>query len=87
MSRHRDGWLASGGSWRDYLDSWAAQEGLHAGADVLAALDARFDRRSFALGPYVFADLADTSESDEQAAIDAGRIMATGIRYAGRLRA
>lgn len=37
-------------------------------------------------GPYFFADLADTAESQEQAAIDAGQIQATGIRYVGRLR-
>ena len=30
-------------------------------------------------GPYVFADLADTGEAEEQAAIDAGLIRAGGI--------
>jgi hypothetical protein len=33
-------------------------------------------------GPYFFADLADTSEAEEQTAIDAGQIQAIGIRYA-----
>jgi hypothetical protein len=33
-------------------------------------------------GPYFFADLADTSEAEERAAIDAGLIQASGIRYA-----
>jgi SAM-dependent methyltransferase len=43
-----------------------------------------FDRRLHVVGPYFFADLLDISEPDEQAAIDAGQIQATGIRYAGR---
>ena len=33
-------------------------------------------------GPYLFPDLADTSEAEEQAAIDVGQIRAGGIRYA-----
>ena len=33
-------------------------------------------------GPNYFADLADTSEAEEQAAIDAGLIRPGGIRYA-----
>jgi hypothetical protein len=45
-------------------------------------LDARFDRQLYVEGPYFFADLADTSEAEEQAAIDAGLIKAGGIRYA-----
>jgi hypothetical protein len=32
--------------------------------------------------PYSFPNLADTSEAEEQAAIDAGLIRAGGIRYA-----
>jgi hypothetical protein len=35
-------------------------------------------------GPYFFADLAATSEADEQAAIDADLIRANRIQYAGR---
>lgn len=35
-------------------------------------------------GPYFFADLAGTSEADEQAAIDSGQIQANRIRYTGR---
>jgi hypothetical protein len=31
-------------------------------------------------------DLADTTRADEQAAIDAGQIQATGIWYAGQRR-
>jgi hypothetical protein len=44
-------------------------------------LDERLERRLLSYGPYFFADLADTSEADEQRAIDAGRIRATRIDY------
>jgi hypothetical protein len=36
-----------------------------------------------ARGPYFFPDLAGTSDADERAAIDAGRIRATRIDYVG----
>ena len=48
----------------------------------MQGFDARFDRRLHAEGPYYFADLVDTSEAEEQAAIEAGLIQAGGIRYA-----
>ena len=57
-----------------------------AATGCVAGLDARFERTSCDYAPYFFADLADSSEEAEQAAIDAGEIRATGIRYAGRLR-
>jgi len=41
-------------------------------------------RRWCAFGPYFFADLADTTGTDEQAAIDRGDISANGIRYIGQ---
>jgi hypothetical protein len=82
MHRHRERWAASGQPWDAYLRSWAEQEGLHPGGAILRGLDARFDRRLSVEGPYFFADLADTSEAEEQAAIDAGLIQAGGIRYA-----
>ena len=47
-----------------------------------AGLDARFHRQLYAEGPYLFADLAATSEAEEQAAIDTDLIKAGGIRYA-----
>jgi hypothetical protein len=40
------------------------------------------NRQVYTEGPYFFPDLADTSEAEEQAAIDAGLIRAGGIRYA-----
>jgi hypothetical protein len=57
---------------------------MHIGEQMVRGLDACFHRRIFAVGPYFFADLADTGEADEQAAIDSGEIAATGIRYVGR---
>jgi SAM-dependent methyltransferase len=86
LHRRRDGWLASGESWPAYFQAWARQHGLHRSERILEGLDARFERTLCDYGPYFFADLGDGSEQAEQAAIDAGQIRATGIRYAGTLR-
>ena len=77
-------WRQSGLLWEDWLRSWAQAEKLHTGQDILNGLDGRFDRETLGYGPYFFADLAATSEADEQAAIDAGLIQANRIQYAGR---
>jgi SAM-dependent methyltransferase len=82
LHRHQERWAASGQPWDGYLRAWVEQEGLHPGEAIVRGLDARFDRRFCAEGPYFFANLADTSQAEEQAAIDAGRIQAMGIRYA-----
>ena len=79
---HRERWAVSGRPWDDYCRAWATEEGLHPGEDIMRGLDARFDRQLYEEAPYFFADLADTSEAEEQAAIDAGQIQAGGIRYA-----
>jgi SAM-dependent methyltransferase len=79
-------WRESGQSWDAYLRSWEQAEGLHAGQAILDELDARFDSRSTAYGPYFFPELAGTSEADEQAAIDSGLIQANRIQYVGRRR-
>jgi SAM-dependent methyltransferase len=84
LHKHQERWAASGQPWDDFLRAWAEQEGLHPGDAIVRGLDARFRRRFYAVGPYFFADLAGTSEAEEQAAIDAGRIRAVGIRYAAR---
>jgi SAM-dependent methyltransferase len=85
--RHRhDEWRASGLPWESYLRNLAAEEGMHAGEDIVTGLDARFDRQFLGDGPFFFADLAGVSEADEQAAIDAGQIQAGRIAYAGRRR-
>ncbi len=83
--RHRQAdWQQSGQSWDDYLRSWADAEGMHAGQDILNELEARFDSHPVTYGPFFFSDLADTTEADEQAAIDAGLIRANRIQYVGR---
>lgn len=86
LHRRRDEWAASGQDWDVYLRNWAQQEGLHSGQALLRLLDQHFDCQLLAHGPYFFANLADTSEADEQAAIDAGQIRANRIDYVGRLR-
>jgi SAM-dependent methyltransferase len=81
LHRHRERWTESGLSWRDYLLGWVAEEKLHRSEDIVRALDARFAQREMAYTPYFFSDLAGVSPAEEQAAIDAGEIAATGIRY------
>jgi SAM-dependent methyltransferase len=82
LHHHQERWVASGQPWDAYRRAWASQEGLHQGAAIVRGLDTRFRRRFHAEGPYFFADLAATTEAEEQAAIDAGEIRASGIRYA-----
>jgi SAM-dependent methyltransferase len=86
LQRRREEWAASGQSWEEYFEAWARREHLHNGEQILGALDLRFDRRLCDFGPYFFADLAGIAERDEQAAIEAGEIRATGIRYVGVVR-
>jgi SAM-dependent methyltransferase len=86
LYRHRDRWTDSGLPWQEYLRSWAAEEGLHTGEQILAGLDARFHRRLCTVGPYFFADLAGITQAEEQAAVDTGSIQANGIRYVGQPR-
>ena len=81
LHKHRQRWSASGKPWGGYLRDWAAEEGLHSSEDILGGLQTRFTRRNAADAPYLFADLADTTEAEEQAAIDAGQIQAIGIRF------
>ena len=85
--RHRyEEWRASGLPWQRYCEDWVAAEGMHASEDIVAGLDARFDRQYLGYGPFFFTDLAGVSEAEEQAAIDAGEIQANRIGYAGRRR-
>jgi SAM-dependent methyltransferase len=84
LHRRQAEWRESGQPWDACLRSWVHAEGLHAGQDILDELDARFDCQAAACGPYFFADLTGTSDTDEQAAIDSGLIQANRIQYAGR---
>ena len=82
LHKGQERWAASGQPWDAFLRSWATEEGLHPGEDIVRGLDARFHRQLYVAGPYFFPDLAATSEAEEQAAIDVDRIRAGGIRYA-----
>jgi SAM-dependent methyltransferase len=83
LHRRRGEWAASGHEWQDYLQAWATREGLHRSDDVVRLLDERFEGELLAPGPYFFPDLANTTDADEQAAIDAGQIQATRIEWVG----
>jgi SAM-dependent methyltransferase len=86
LQERHDHWRASGQPWDGYCRSWAQQEGLRAGQDILRELHDRFDSQLVSYGPHFFADLEGISEADEQEAIDAGQIQANRIYYAGRRR-
>jgi SAM-dependent methyltransferase len=86
LQHRHDQWRASGLPWDGYCRTWAEEEGLHAGQDIVRELDARFDHQLLTYGPYFFPSLAGISEDDEQAAIDAQRIQANRIAYVGRRR-
>jgi SAM-dependent methyltransferase len=83
LRRRLDAWRESGHEWSDYFLGWAEREGLHRGDALVRLLDERLQRRHFARGPYFFADLAGTSEADEQAAIDANELRPARIDYVG----
>lgn len=85
LTQRRDEWQASGRPWGAYFTGWARDQGLHRSDAIQRALDQRFHRLLSAAGPYYFSDLHDTTEADEQAAIDAGAIRPTCIKYVGTL--
>jgi SAM-dependent methyltransferase len=79
--------LRSEESWlRDLIDdpgAWFEREHLHRGEELVRLLDERLERDLLEYAPYFFPDLEATTEADEQAAIDAGRIQANRIDYVG----
>jgi SAM-dependent methyltransferase len=83
LHRVRHDWLASGADWPTFIHDWARQEGLHRGEELIRQLDERFECRLLAVGPYFFADLMDTTEAEEQAAIDSGLVTPARIDYVG----
>jgi SAM-dependent methyltransferase len=85
LHRRRESWLESGRPWQASLTEWAAEDGLHAGSAVLAALEARLRPATADLGPYYFPALAGVTEQDELAAIASGRIQANGIRFVSHI--
>jgi SAM-dependent methyltransferase len=83
LHRRRDEWLASGRPWPAYLREWAEHERLHRGDELVRLLDERFERELLGYGPYFFPALADTSDAEEQDAIEAGEIRAARIDWVG----
>ena len=86
IHHRRDDWRTSGQEWEPYLRTWANGHGLHSARRLVNDLDQLFDRVRCDHGPFFFPELDDTTEADELAAIDAGRIRAGRIDYVGRLR-
>ena len=83
LHRHRDRWLASDQEWPQYLREWAEREGLHSAQMLIGLLDERLARKCLAHRPYFFPDLADTTDVEEQTAIDAEEIRATRVDWVG----
>jgi SAM-dependent methyltransferase len=86
LRRRRDDWLASGREWPSYLGDWAERDRLQPSELLLRLLDEQFERQLLTRGPYFFPDLMDTTEADEQTAIDAALIQPTRIDYVGTRR-
>jgi SAM-dependent methyltransferase len=84
LHEHRESWHSSGQSWSAHIEAHLREEPMHPGRDIVAGLQARFDTLSITEGPYFFTSLDAMTSDHEQAAIDAGQIQATGIRYVGR---
>lgn len=84
LRRRLEDWADSGEPWESCFQGWAVGHGLHRAAAVMAELDRRFERVHFGRGPYLFTELAHTTEADERRAIDAGEIRALRIDYVGR---
>lgn len=85
LRRRLDAWAEGGEPWESAFQGWAREHGLHSARTLVAELDQRFERAHFGRGPYMFAELTETSESDEQRAIEAGEIQPLRIDYVGRL--
>lgn len=78
--------VGSDQSWDAYLQSWVENEQLHGASALIGLLDQGFDRQYVSRGPYFVPDLAETSEEDELAAIEAGEIRASRLDYVGKPR-
>jgi SAM-dependent methyltransferase len=85
LHRRRESWLESGKPWDAYLGEWAADDGLHPGEAVLAALQARLRTATAYRGAYYFPGLAGVTEDDELAAIASGRIQGNGLRFVSQV--
>jgi SAM-dependent methyltransferase len=84
LHRKKSGWEESGLPWEEYLTGWLKEHGIHPAVTILKELEKRFTTEHIDRGPYYFPELANTSEADEQAAIDAGEIQPTRVLYIGK---
>jgi SAM-dependent methyltransferase len=84
LHRKKAEWEASGLRWDDYIRGYLKEHGLHPATAIVEGLAEHFTTLHTDHGPYYFPELADTTEEQEQAAIDAGEIQATRLLYAGR---
>jgi SAM-dependent methyltransferase len=85
LHRRRDEWAALGQAWDAYCRDWLERERLHRAGELLGLLDQSFILQHLSRGAYFFPDLAETTEEDELAAIEAGQIKPTRLDYVGRL--
>lgn len=71
------------------VHEWEADDAhIHSYREMRGELDERFHEQAFVWVPYLYRDLEGAaSMADEQAAIDAGTIEATGFRYVGETKA
>jgi SAM-dependent methyltransferase len=78
-----DEWRAAGQPFAAFQAQWADQEHLHRSETILRRLADHFEPRLQRASPYLFHDLDNTTEADEQAAIDTGHIQATRADFVG----
>jgi SAM-dependent methyltransferase len=73
------------GSLDECVHEWEVDDAqIHGYGEMRGELDQRFQERAFGWVPYLYRDLEGAaSRADEQAAIAAGTIEATGFRYVG----
>jgi hypothetical protein len=83
LARTREHWLASGLPWEDYLRESAGGHGLHSAEALVRRLDERFERLRCDRGPYLFPELAHTTEAEELDAIASGEVRPLRIDYVG----
>ena len=68
------------------MSGWSRAESLHEAGEILREVRARFETGPVAYGPYLFADVPEITEAEEQAAIDDGLIQPSRVQYAARPR-
>ncbi|MGH2699822.1 MAG: class I SAM-dependent methyltransferase [Actinomycetota bacterium] len=70
---------------QDHVREWAHREQLHRGKEILGSLREGFHQTFFEWTPYLYPNLGDVTEEEEQAVIDRGEIQPAGFRFVGDL--